>query len=134
VVRPTPNPSPFAERGAGSAATTNTERTEPKAIETGAVATATYIAGSTSLEPGARYIIGVDGARLRLLGPVDVDPSAVALAFEIADVDASVIGGRLLISQHRGSGAVLAFMSVAGMTPDRLASAIVGAAQEAARS
>jgi len=116
------------------AATTIAATTRPT-IEARSVATATYIAGTTALEPGGRYVIEVGRARLRLLGPVDVDPSTVALDFNIAEMDASLTGGRLLISQHRdGSGAVLAFMAVAGMTPDGLASAIVGAARTAARS
>jgi hypothetical protein len=45
-------------------------------------------------------------------------------------MDATWVGGRLLISQPAArSGPVLAFMSIAGRSPDGLAEAIVEAAR-----
>ena len=135
IVRRAADRSPAVDgrRMTGKAAATMTTTTR-QAFEITDLATATYIAGNTTLEPGGRYLVSIDAARLRLLGPVDVNPSVVALDFDIADMDASVTGGRLLISQHRDrSGAVLAFMGVAGMTPDGLASAIVQAAKDSHR-
>jgi hypothetical protein len=96
------------------------------------LATAIYVTGSTALESGQRYIIGIDGARLRFLGPVDIDPSAVALDLDVRRVDATALEGRVLITQPGSrSGSVHAFMSVAGTTPDGLAAAIVEAARSA---
>ena len=71
------------------------------------MATATYVTGSSSLTPGARYVIGVNRGRLRVHGPMDVDPSVLAVAFDIADA--------------------------MGMTPDGLAAAVTDAAHSAAR-
>ena len=99
------------------------------------LATAIYVTGSTALESGQRYIIGIDGTRLRFLGPVDVDPSAVALDLDVRRVDATALEGRVLITQRGSrSGSVHAFMSVAGTTPDGLASAIVEAARSAVQA
>lgn len=135
IVRRAADRSSSAGVGRGTATKDTRARTKRQTVDAAALATATYIAGTTDLEPGGRYVITIEKSRLRLLGPVDVDPLAVALDFDVADMDASVTGGRLLISQHRdGSGAVLAFMAVAGMTTDGLASTIVEAAREAARS
>jgi hypothetical protein len=135
LTRPAQDRSPTPFEGQGTTARAPSAATERKADETGVRATATYITGSTALEPGHRYIISVDGARLRLLGPVNVDPSVVALELDMADMDATSMAGRLLISQHGGrSGSVLAFMSVAGTTPDGLAAAIVEAGRTAAQA
>ncbi len=109
--------------------------TARRPVQSGQLAAATYIAGSTSLTPGARYILSIDEDRLRLLGPVELNPSTVALEFDVAELDASVMGARLLISQQHGrSASILAFMLVSGMTPENLASAIVDAARAAGRA
>jgi hypothetical protein len=92
-------------------------------------ATGVYVTGTTKLEPGQRYSIAVDGSRLRVLGPLELTPSAVALDRPVAGIDAASVDGRLVISQRNGkSGLMLAFMSVTGMSPDAVAGAITRAA------
>ena len=107
----------------------------PNAGAATVLATAIYITGSTALESGHRYIISVHGAHLLILGPVEVDPSKVALDLEIEGVDATATDGRIVVSQAgRRSATVLAFMSIAGTTADGLAGAILEAARSAARA
>ena len=109
--------------------------TEPAPVETRVLTTAVYVTGSTSLESGRRYLIAVHGPRLQVLGPVETDPSAVALDRALAEMDATASEGRLVISGPGGrSGTVLIFMSVAGTTPDMVAKAIVDAAWTAANA
>jgi hypothetical protein len=93
------------------------------------LATGVYVTGRTSLEPGRRYAIAFYGSRLRFLGPIDIDPAAVALDRMLADVSATAMDGRLIISEPSKSNIVLAFMAIAGTTPDHLAAAIVRAAR-----
>ena len=108
---------------------------EPAPVETQMLTTAVYVTGSTSLESGRRYLIAVHGPRLQVLGPVETDPSAVALDRALAEMDATASEGRLVISGPGGrSGTVLIFMSVAGTTPDMVAKAIVDAAWTAANA
>lgn len=108
---------------------------EPAPVETRMLTTAVYVTGSTSLESGRRYLITVHGPRLQILGPVETDPSSVALDRALAGMDATASEGRLVISGPGGrSGTVLIFMSVAGTTPDLVARAIVDAARTAARA
>lgn len=108
---------------------------EPAPVETRMLTTAVYVTGSTSLESGRRYLITIHGPRLQILGPVETDPSAVALDRAVAEMDATATDGRLVISGPGGrSGTVLIFMSVAGTTPDLVATAIVDAARTAVRA
>ena len=101
---------------------------EAAPVETRILTTAVYVTGSTALEPGRRYIIAVHGSRLRILGPVDVDPSAVALDNALAGLDATSSDGRLVVSGSRGRSAMfVVFMSVAGTTTEQVATAIVDA-------
>jgi hypothetical protein len=94
------------------------------------LASAVYVTGSSALEPGRRYAIAVHGSRLRFLGPIDADPSAVVVDRPIAGAEATAVEGRLVISvPERRSVMVAAFMSVAGRTPDAVARAIVDAAR-----
>jgi phage terminase large subunit-like protein len=94
------------------------------------IASAVYVTGSSALEAGRRYVIAVHGSRLRFMGPIDVDPSVVSVDRPIAGANATALEGRLVISAPEGrSDMVVAFMSVAGTTPDALARAIVDAAR-----
>lgn len=103
--------------------------TAPASTDPGTLPTATYITGSSTLEPGRRYAFKVQESQLQLLGPVEIDPMAVALQFDIREMDATAAAGRLLLSRPLArSGPVLAFMSVAGVTPEALAQLIVDAA------
>jgi hypothetical protein len=107
---------------------------EPDAVATRVLATAVYVTGSTRLESGRRYSIAVHGSRLQILGPTDIDPSAVALDRPVGEIDASAAGGRLIVSEpRRRSGLALAFMSVEGPRTDDLAAMILEAARETIR-
>jgi hypothetical protein len=100
-------------------------------VATRVLATAVYVTGSKRLEPGRRYGIAVHGSRLHILGPIDIDPSAIVLDRSVVGIDAIAIEGRIVVSEPRQrSGLVLAFMSVAGATIQDLAQMI----REAARA
>lgn len=99
------------------------------------VATAVFVAGGARLEPGQRYGLALRSGRFLVLGPTDVDPSAVVVDRVVADMEVRIFEGRLVVSEPRGrSGFVLAFMSVAGASAADLASAITEAARVARRS
>jgi hypothetical protein len=66
------------------------------------LATAIYFGGTTGLMPGSRYAIVRHGSVLRLLGPVDQDPSAVALERPLAGLTATAVGERLVIAAGAG--------------------------------
>ncbi len=118
----------------------------PRAAEAGGTAeaatvdfriltTAVYVTGSSPLVSGCRYIIGIHGPHLRILGPVDVDPSAVTMERSLAGLDATANTGRLVVSGQAERGPViLVFTSIVGTTPDVVAEAIVEAARIAARA
>ncbi len=97
------------------------------------LATAVFITGSQALEPGRRYAIRIEGQRLQVAGPVDLDRTIIALDRPLAEVHATAIDGRVVVSESaRGDG--MAFMSVMGSTSEGLASAIADAATAAART
>ncbi len=95
----------------------------------GVLATAVYLSGSTRLESGRRFAIAIQGDRLRVLGPTDIDAAQVALDRPLASITAHAIEGRFIASDP--SGVVLAFMAVSGATPQRLAALVNAAAREA---
>jgi hypothetical protein len=96
------------------------------------LATAVFVAGSARLEPGNRYVLALRPGRLLVLGPADVDPAAVVLDRDVAEIEVRSLDGRLILSEPHGrSGLVLAFMSVAGTSTENLASTIADAAREA---
>lgn len=73
---------------------------EHVAIDTGEVlATAVYFGGTARLVVGSRYVIVRHDGLFRLLGPVDRDPSAVALERPLAGLTATAIGERLVITE-----------------------------------
>lgn len=99
----------------------------------GPLATATFMAGSHRLEPGRHYSFWFTQARLQLRGPVEVDPTRLALQLDLRTVEATYIAGRLLIYNPRvRSAQILAFLSIAGTTPNELVGAILEASQAAA--
>ena len=96
------------------------------------LASAIYVTGSRGLLAGSRYGIALFGDDLRILGPVDVDPGAVAIRHALRGMDATGLQGRLIITATDGRRDQLAlvFMSVAGGTPEGVADAIIAAATE----
>lgn len=124
---------------AGPVATIRAASGAPSAIELAALDAPTvhvsgvYVTGSVGLRAGARYTIEVDRSRLRVLGPVDNDPTVVALERRLSGIDATGYNDRLIISEPGGgrSPVVLVFMSIGGGTPDAVAERIVQAAAAA---
>ncbi len=99
------------------------------------LASAIYVTGSRGLQAGSRYGIALSGDDLRILGPVDINPSAVAIHHSLRGMDATGLQGRLIITATDGRRDQLAlvFMSVAGGSPEGVADAIVTAADELER-
>jgi hypothetical protein len=92
------------------------------------LATAIFMTGNRGLQAGGRYGIAIVDDELRILGPVDIDPAAVAITHPLAAVDASGFQERLIITGDRGrrrERLALVFMSVAGGSAERVADAIV---------
>lgn len=91
-----PRPAFSTERGGERL----THGSDHAAIDPGEVlATAVYFGGTARLVVGSRYVIVRHDAVLRLLGPVDRDPSAVALERPLANLTATAIGERLVITE-----------------------------------
>jgi hypothetical protein len=96
-------------------------RAEPHEIDAGNVlATGVYFGGTASLVVGSRYVIVRHDDRLRLLGPVDRDPSAVALERPLASLTATAIGDRLVITEGHGDRLAIALGSLAGANGPQL--------------
>jgi hypothetical protein len=101
--RPTPQPTPAAaSRSSGTVAI---------------LGSAIFIGGSASLQIGSRYFLAKVGTKLHVLGPIHISPSAVAARITLADVEATVLADRLLITGRAGTKLSLAFSSVA-VEPD----------------
>jgi hypothetical protein len=96
------------------------------------LASAIYMTGSRGLLAGSRYGIALVGDDLQILGPVDVDPTAVVIVHSLRGLDATGLQGRLIITSGEGrrDRLALVFMSVAGASAERVADAIVAAASE----
>ena len=93
------------------------------------LASAIYVTGTRGLQAGSRYGIALVGDELRILGPVDFDPTAVTLVHTLKGVDATGLQGRLIITAGDGrrDRLALVFMSVAGGSAEGVADAIVAA-------
>jgi hypothetical protein len=96
------------------------------------LASAIYMTGSRGLLAGSRYGIALVGEDLHILGPVDVDPTAVVIVHSLRGVDATGLQGRLIITagERRRDRLALVFMSVAGGSAEGVAETIVTAASE----
>ena len=96
------------------------------------LASAIYVTGTRGLQAGSRYGIALVGYDLRILGPVDTDPTAVAILHSLRGVDATGLQGRLIITAGDGrrDRLALVFMAVAGGSPEGVADAIVRATRE----
>lgn len=90
------------------------------------LATGVYVTGSSSLVVGSRYAIARRGASLRILGPLDFDPTALALERRLAILTVTAIGERLVISETDGRLAI-AFGGLAGANGPQLEVALASA-------
>jgi hypothetical protein len=94
------------------------------------LASAIYVTGTRGLQAGSRYGIALIGTNLGIMGPVDVDPSAIVVHRPLRGLDATGASGQLIITADdgfRGKFAMV-FMALAGGTPERVAEIIVTAA------
>lgn len=99
----------------------------PAEVLTRELGTAIYVTGTTNLESGRRYAIAIRGSQLRILGPVDIEPSRIALDRPIAGMEARSIQGRLILGNQ--DGLMLSFMAVVGLPTQDLEAVIVEAAR-----
>jgi hypothetical protein len=90
------------------------------------------VTGTRGLQAGSRYGIALFGYDLRILGPVDTDPTSVALLHSLRGIDATGLQGRLIITAGDGrrDRLALVFMSVAGGSPEGVAETLVRAAAD----
>ncbi len=100
------------------------------AVDVGEVlATGVYFGGTARLVVGSRYVIVRHQTMLRLLGPVDRDPSEIALERPLANLTATAIGERLVITEYIGGrvGLALAIGVFAGASGAQLEVALSSA-------
>ena len=104
---------------------------EPREI---ILASAIYVTGTRGLQAGSRYGIALIGSNLAILGPVDVDPSAIVVLRQLRGLDATGEQGQLIITADESfrSKFALVFMALAGGTPERVAGIIATAASTGA--
>ena len=100
------------------------------------LASAVYVTGSRGLQAGSRYGIALIGSNLGILGPVDVDPTAIAILRPLRGLDATGIRGQLIVTADERSRDrfALVFMALAGGTPERVAEIIAAEATAAANA
>ena len=84
------------------------------------LATGVYFGGTARLVVGSRYAIVRHGSILRLMGPLDSDPSVVAVECSLDRMTATVIQDRLVVSDSEGGGLSFAIGSLAGATGRQL--------------
>ena len=116
---PTPGPQPMT-----SASDPDLESREI------VLASAIYVTGTRGLQAGSRYGIALVGTNLAILGPVDVDPSAVVVLRPLRGLDATGAQGQLIVTADEGFRGrfAMVFMALAGGTPERVAEIIATAA------
>jgi len=107
------------DRAAGSARRSSPEHDAGTAE---VLATGVYFGGTAGLAVGARYVIVRHDPVLRLLGPVDLDPTRVALERPLARLVAVSVGERLIITEGNGARVAMALGlgALAGMTGPQL--------------
>ena len=95
-----------------------------------------FLTGTASLLPGYRYTIAVTETRLRILGPLDVDPEKVVMDRDLAPFDAVVTEGRVMLTEGAPDRPrmFLVFERISGTTPEGLADEIVAAVRAVPRA
>jgi hypothetical protein len=90
------------------------------------LASGVFVTGTVGLQVGSRFTITNTGSRLRITGPDDQDPTKVAFEWPLADLEATGLNDRLILTQagHVRRNVVLVFMALAGSTPADCAAAI----------
>lgn len=95
------------------------------------LATGVYVTGTVPLVGGSRYALEVGGATLRVLGPTDIDPTAVALTQVLTGMEATGFDERLVLTFGGGGrhGMVLVFSDLDGSSAAGVSAAILTAAR-----
>src|SRR6185295_6039960 len=85
------------------------------------LASAIYVTGTRGLQAGSRYGIALIGTNLGILGPVDIDPTAIVALRPLHGLDATGAQGQLIITSDEGflNRFAMVFMALAGGTPER---------------
>ena len=94
------------------------------------LASGVFVNGTVGLQIGSRYLIELADERLRVLGPADEDPSSVVFDRSVHEMDATGLNERLILNQRSNArgASILAFISLAGGTPEGVAEEVVQAA------
>jgi hypothetical protein len=72
-----------------------------------------YVGGNRPIQAGSRYLLARVGDELQLLGPIHLDPGAIADRVPLRSVEAFVLEGRLLIAGRDAKSDVsMAFVAV----------------------
>ena len=122
-------PVPAAVAAAPAARATRSRkssRTTTVVADTGAttmLATAMFVTGS-DLQPGLHYLIATRGRSLVILGPVETDPTLVALQRPLRRLRVTAFSGDLLINDVR-PGWSLGFANLHGGTPEQVERALL---------
>jgi hypothetical protein len=110
------SPMGLGRRPSGGSQARGPHELEPEpaaANELANLGSGVFVGGSKSLQIGSRYLLDRVGSELHVLGPVHVDPEKVALRVPLGNVEATVLGDRLIISPGpSGQGPDLAFGAV----------------------
>jgi hypothetical protein len=97
----------------GSAAPRPVGGDSSPANESASLGSGVFIGGSESLQIGSRYLLARVGSELHVLGPVHVNPEAIAVRVPLGDVEPTVVADRLFIAPvASGRGPDLAFGAV----------------------
>lgn len=116
----------------------STEPAEPTVPEPMLIdASGIFVTGTNGLRPGSRYLLHVTASRMHVLGPVEIDPTAVAVGCGLRGLDVTGMNERLVISgtDDQRRNLILVFMNVTGGRLDALAetmAAAIGAAVDRA--
>ncbi len=94
------------------------------------LASGVFVNGTVGLQIGSRYLIALADERLRVLGPADEDPTSVVFERSVHEMDATGLNERLILNQRSNArgASILAFISLAGGTPEGVAEEVVQAA------
>lgn len=98
------------------------------------MATGVYFGGSVRLVVGSRYAVVRHGSILRLMGPLDRDPSAVAIECSLDRVIATAIDDRLVVSDSQLNGLAFALGGLAGATAIQLEAALADEPSDSRRA
>ena len=88
---------------------------------------AVFVGGSEPLVIGGRYLLARQGDRFQVLGPLHTTPGDVRVDRGVADLDVSVVSGRILITATSGGRLALAFNAPPDADPRRLEASFANA-------